>query len=190
MRRIKRFGIVLSLVSVGVMMIGIPATAKENEMTSSGFSDVDDVDVMSSENINKIIEKYRIYDTEHTNYCDSINSSLKTYMSSGYIICDLKSLNNEVSVPTVPKLNERILTNNGIFCIDYYERRSTGIIVSKMSRADYESYFLNGRKIKNSLDHVVVERDENGMPYSTAIYDPKEEVVRILDFRYNGDTLY
>ena len=168
-------GISLGLVGFTALNLGSPKTYVNAKVITQ-----------FNEEKKQKFNKCRVYDPNRMNYKNSIREYANKYVSLGYMVFDLKSLNKEIALSSVPYINKRNLTDDGIFCFDSFEHPTFDIIVSKMSRTDYETAYLN-RKITNlAQDCSITRYDSQNKVCLQVSYDPIDEVVVVTHPRNDG----
>ena len=189
MRFLKKLSVTISMITLAAMLMSIPTSAKVN-VIQNGIRTNFRVITQFTEEKRQKINSCRVYDPNWMNYKNSIREYANSYIAQGYMVFDLKSLNKNVALSSVPFSGNRNLADDGIFCFDSFEHPTFDIIVSKMARSDYENYYLKGKRIESALDCTINYYDQQGIRvYKTISYDPLDEVVVILTHRYDGGTI-
>ena len=187
MRILKRIGVILSMAAMGAMMLNTTAFAKINIPIQNGrMPNARVIENVSPDEVTQKLKTCRVYDPNRMNYTPYIRDYANQFVASGYMVFDLKSVNASGLLMGIPEISGKRIVNDGIYCIDSYANATFETIISKISKSDYESYYLNGKKIQSSKDYTKTTYDNKGRLQYSIVYNSFEGIVYSTYYRYNG----
>ena len=187
MRILKRIGVILSMAAMGAMMLNTTAFAKINIPIQNGrMPNARVIENVSPDEVTQKLKTCRVYDPNRMNYTPYIRDYANQFVASGYMVFDLKSVNKLLWILSIPDPFGKRMADDGIYCIDSYDNATFETIISKMSQSDYESYYLDGRRIQSSKDYTKTIYDNKGRLQYSIVYNSFEGTVYITHYRYNG----
>ena len=174
MKIFKKLGVVLSMAMVGSLMTAAPVSAKVN--VTSQIRNTTNFAVLTtlSETQRKLFDKCRVTDPNKMNYNIEIKAYANKYLSLGYYVFDLKSMQRE---GVLDYSAEKQGLTDGIFVSDSYENNYMGYYIANLSLEGYEKGFLGGRKAQKATDYSSSVHDEILKRTFIKYYDPTTKII-------------